>query len=81
MSKLVWQKLTQHNRKGFGLRWHDRHGRFNALRRLGVRGRALGVAGSRRGAWVMARHIVVNQALKTATLHRYGFILPWVLAG
>ena len=31
-------------RKCFWLRWHDRHGRFNALRRLGVRGRALGVA-------------------------------------
>jgi hypothetical protein len=38
---------------------------------LGVRGRALGVAGCRRGAWFMARHIVVNQALKTANLNRY----------
>ena len=68
-------------RKCFWLRWHDRHGRLNALKRLGVRGRALGVAGCRRGAWPMARHVVVNQALKTATLNRYGFTLPWTLAG
>jgi hypothetical protein len=68
-------------RKCFWLRWHDRHGRRNALARLGVRGRALGVAGCRRGAWFMARHVVVNQALKTATLNRYGLTLPWTLAG
>ncbi|WP_338115068.1 reverse transcriptase domain-containing protein [Thiocapsa imhoffii] len=73
--------VRRHMRKYFWLRWHDRHGRFNALRRLGVRGRALGVAGCRRGAWFMARHIVINQALKTATLNRRGFTLPWTLAG
>jgi len=71
----------RHMRKCFWLRWHDRHGRRNALTRLGVRGRALGVAGSRRGAWPMARHVVVNQALKIATLNRHGFTLPWTLAG
>ena len=68
-------------RKCFWLRWHNRHGRRKALERLGVRGRALGVAGCRRGAWFMARHIVVNQALKTATLNRCGLTLPWTLAG
>jgi len=73
--------VRRHMRKCFWLRWHDRHGRRNALARLGVRGRALGVAGCRRGAWFMARHVVVNQALKTATLNRYGLTLPWTLAG
>ena len=73
--------IRRHMRKCFWLRWHNRHGRRKALERLGVRGRALGVAGSRRGAWFMARHVVVNQALKTATLSRYGLILPWTLAG
>lgn len=73
--------IRRHMRKCFWLRWHNRQGRYNALRRLGVRGRALGVAGCRRGAWFMARHIVVNQALKTATLNRHGFALPWELAG
>lgn len=73
--------IRRHMRKCFWLRWHDRHGRRKALERLGVRGRALGVAGCRRGAWFMARHIVVNQALKTATLNRFGLTLPWTLAG
>ena len=73
--------IRRHMRKCFWLRWHNRHGRRKALERLGVRGRALGVAGCRRGAWFMARHVVVNQALKTATLSHYGLILPWTLAG
>jgi len=73
--------IRRHMRKCFWLRWHNRHGRRKALERLGVRGRALGVAGCRRGAWPMARHVVVNQALKTATLNRCGLTLPWTLAG
>lgn len=73
--------IRRHMRKCFWLRWHNRHGRRKALERLGVRGRALGVAGCRRGAWPMACHVVVNQALKTATLSRYGLTLPWTLAG
>lgn len=73
--------IRRHMRKSFWLRWHNRAGRYNALRRLGIRGRGLQVAGCRRGAWRMATHVVVNQALKTATLNRYGFTLPWELAG
>lgn len=73
--------IRRHMRKCFWLRWHNRRGRRNALRRLGVTGRRLGVAGCRKGAWSMARHVVVNQALKTATLNRYGFTMPWELAG
>jgi RNA-directed DNA polymerase len=73
--------IRRHMRKCFWLRWHNRAGRRNALQRLGVKGRALGVASCRRGAWRMARHVVVQQALKTQTLNRYGFALPWALAG
>lgn len=73
--------IRRHMRKCFWLRWHNRQGRRNALCRLGVSGRRLGVAGCRRGAWPMSRHVVVQQALKTATLNRYGFTLPWELAG
>lgn len=73
--------IRRHMRKCFWQRWHNRLGRRNALRKLGVTGRGLGVAGCRDGAWAMSRHIVVNQALKTATLNRYGFTLPWELAG
>lgn len=72
--------IRRHMRKCFWLRWHSRAGRYNALWRLGVRGRRLNVAGCRRGAWPMATHVVVNEALKTATLKRYGFTLPWELA-
>ena len=28
----------------------------------------------------MAKHWVVNTALKNRTLHRYGFIMPWEVA-
>lgn len=73
--------IRRHMRKCFWLRWHDRHGRYNALYRLGVRGRGLGVASTRLGAWRMARHVVVQQALRTRTLNRFGFTLPWELAG
>jgi RNA-directed DNA polymerase len=72
--------IRRHMRKCFWLRWHNRAGRYQALRRLGVRGRGLNVAGCRRGAWRMAIHVVVNQALKTATFNRFGFGLPWELA-
>lgn len=69
--------IRRHMRKYFWLRWHDRKGRAQALRRLGVRGRGLGVASCRRGAWPMSRHVVVQQALRTAQLSRAGFALPW----
>ena len=84
-----WQKavkelsgwIRRHMRKYFWQRWHNRAGRYNALKRLGIRGRALKVAGARRGAWSMAIHVTVNQALKTSKLNRAGLNLPWELAG
>lgn len=54
--------IRRHMRKCFWLRWHHPRGRFNALRRLGVRGRALGVARSGRGAWALAHHVTLQQA-------------------
>jgi RNA-directed DNA polymerase len=71
--------IRRHMRKCFWLRWHHPRGRFKALKRLGVRGRALGNAYCAKGAWAMARHPTLQQALKNATLQRYGFILPWDL--
>jgi RNA-directed DNA polymerase len=72
--------IRRHMRKYFWQRWHNPQGRRNALRRLGVRGRGVGVAWSRLGAWPMACHVVVQQALKTARLNRAGYGLPWELA-
>jgi hypothetical protein len=73
--------IRRHMRKYFWQRWHNRAGRYNALKRLGITGRALGVAGSRRGAWPMAIHVTINQALKTRKLNHAGLTLPWELAG
>lgn len=72
--------IRRHIRKCFWLRWKTPRGRIRALKRLGVRGRALGNGYCRAGAWRMARHPVMNQALCNRTLHRYGFVLPWTFA-
>jgi RNA-directed DNA polymerase len=72
--------IRRHMRKCFWLRWKTPRGRLNALKRLGVKGRALGQCYSARGAWPMARHPTVQQALNNRTLMRYGFILPWQVA-
>ena len=72
--------IRRHMRKCFWLRWHHPRGRINALRRLGVRGRGLGVGYCALGAWAMARHVVVQQALSNKTLHAHGFIIPWDFA-
>jgi retron-type reverse transcriptase len=72
--------IRRHMRKCFWQRWHHPRGRINALKRLGVKGRVLGMAYSGLGAWAIARHWVMQQALKTKTLNQYGFIIPWELA-
>lgn len=72
--------IRRHIRKCFWLRWKTPRGRLNALRRLGVKGRALGNAYCSAGAWPMARHWVLHQALSNKALERYGFILPWQVA-
>lgn len=69
--------IRRHMRKCFWSRWKTPRGRINALKRLGVKGRALGQGYSARGAWPMARHPSVQQALTNRTLARYGFIVPW----
>ncbi|MEI6072001.1 MAG: RNA-directed DNA polymerase (Reverse transcriptase), partial [Verrucomicrobiae bacterium] len=72
--------IRRHMRKCFWQRWHHPRGRVNALKRMGVKGRVLGMAYSGLGAWAIARHWVMQSALKTKTLHNYGFIIPWDFA-
>jgi RNA-directed DNA polymerase len=72
--------IRRHIRKCYWLRWKTPRGRINALKRLGVRGRALGQGYSRRGAWPMARHPTLQQALKNRVLNRYGLSVPWEVA-
>ena len=73
--------IRRHMRKCFWLRWKTPKGRINALRRLGVNNRALGIAYTGLGAWRVARLHAMHQALKTSTLNRYGLIVPWDFAG
>ncbi len=70
----------RHMRKCFWLRWHNWRGRLNALVRLGIQPSDAASANCSRGAWHMARHAVMNMALKNATLRRHGFLLPSDLA-
>jgi RNA-directed DNA polymerase len=72
--------IRRHMRKCFWLRWKTPRGRLNALKKLGVKGRALGQCYSSRGAWPMARHPTLQQALNNRTLMRHGFIIPWQVA-
>ena len=72
--------VRRHIRKCFWLRWHDRKGRERNLRRLGLTGKALGVATSGRGAWRVAAQPELHQALSNAALKRHGFLFPSMLA-
>lgn len=72
--------IRRHIRKCFWLRWHQWQGRRSALQRLGVRGRRLGLAYNRRGAWRLAASPILNTALNNRTLRCYGFLLPSDLA-
>ena len=72
--------VRRHIRKCFWLRWHDRRGRERRLRRLGLKGTALGVATSSRGAWRVAAQPELHRALSNSVLRRYGFLVPSDLA-
>ena len=72
--------VRRHIRKCFWLRWHGRKGRERNLRRLGIKGSALGVASSRRGAWRVAAQPELQQALSNSVLRRHGFLFPLSLA-
>ncbi|MFH1725803.1 MAG: group II intron reverse transcriptase/maturase [Elusimicrobiota bacterium] len=72
--------IRRHIRKCFWLRWHGVKGRLNALRRMGIRGPALNVARSSRGAWRIAGTPSLQQALSNLRLTHYGFLTPSDLA-
>src|SRR5690625_943848 len=73
--------IRRHIRKCFWLRWHNKKGRLNALKRLGITGKSLKVAGSSRGAWRIARSHVMHHALNNKRLRKTGFLMPSDLAG
>jgi RNA-directed DNA polymerase len=72
--------IRRHIRKCFWLRWHGRKGRERNLRRLGVKGKSLGVATSSRGAWRVANQPELKWGLSNSVLRKYGFLFPSELA-
>lgn len=72
--------IRRHMRKCFWLRWKTPLGRINALKRLGVKGRPLGIGYTGLGAWAVAKCHAMHQALGNAMLNQYGFVLPWDFA-
>ena len=72
--------IRRHIRKCFWLRWHCPRGRLRELRKLGLTGKALGVATSRRGAWGVAKQPELHKALSNAALRQQGILFPSALA-
>ncbi|MCC6972075.1 MAG: group II intron reverse transcriptase/maturase [Phycisphaerales bacterium] len=72
--------IRRHMRKCFWIRWKTPRGRINALKRLGVKGRALGIGYTGLGAWAVAKSRTLHHALNNTTLNNNGFIVPWDFA-
>lgn len=73
--------VRRHIRKCFWLRWHKTAGRYAALQRLGVPShRARKAASCSGGAWSLARHPVMHEALSNACLRRHQLLMPSDLA-
>jgi len=70
----------RHMRKWFWQRWHNRQGRFNRLRRLGLSPKQLRRVSFHMGAWRAARHPGMHQALSNQRLRSYGLYTPNDLA-
>lgn len=74
--KLLSGWTRRHMRKFMWQRWHNPAGRRKALQRLGLRGRILGMASSRLGAWPLSAHAVLQRCLRNARLVAWGFLTP-----
>jgi group II intron reverse transcriptase/maturase len=73
--------IRRHIRKCFWIRWHSAAGRQTALQRLGVPARrARLAAGASSGAWRMARHPSVHEALSSRRLLQHQLFMPSDLA-
>jgi group II intron reverse transcriptase/maturase len=73
--------IRRHIRKCFWIRWHSSRGRLRALRRLNIPPQRVDLAKSSRGAWRMARHPVMQEAINNRLLKRLNFVMPSDLAG
>lgn len=80
MFKRLSSWTRRHIRKCFWQRWHNRRGRLNTLKRLGVGPGLLGRVDFYAGAWRAARHPVMHKALSNARLRQYHLLTPHDLA-
>ena len=87
LTELRWQLreiggwTRRHIRKCFWLRWHNRKGRYNALKRLGANARQLLLASSSRGAWRIASSPTMHVVLNNKRLKRHGLFVADDLLG
>jgi len=73
--------IRRHIRKCFWTRWHNAAGRTAALQRLGLPAdRARQAAYCSRGAWSMAKHPALHQALTNQRLRQHQLLMPSDLA-
>jgi group II intron reverse transcriptase/maturase len=73
--------IRRHIRKCFWIRWHKPDGRYAALQRLGVPPqRARRAAYTTGGAWRMAKHPALHEALSNQRLRRHQLLMPSDLA-
>lgn len=70
----------RHMRKWFWQRWHNRQGRRQALRRLGLPDRQLSRVSCYLGAWPAASQPGMHQALTNRRLRQWGLMTPNDLA-
>lgn len=68
--------VRRHIRKCFWQRWHSASGRVRVLRSLGVPPTRARLGRSTRGAWRIAKHAVMQEALNNRQLRNYGFLMP-----
>ncbi len=87
LTQMPWQLreigcwTRRHIRKCFWLRWHNRKGRYNALKRLGANARQLLLASSSRGAWRIASSPTMHVVLNNKRLRYYGLVVADDLLG
>jgi RNA-directed DNA polymerase len=81
LTQVPWQLrkiggwTRRHIRKCFWLRWHNRKGRYNALKRLGATARQLKLASSSRGAWRIASSPTMHVVMTNKRLKQYGLFV------
>ncbi len=73
--------IRRHIRKCFWIRWHNATGRYAALQRLGVpASRARQASYTSGGAWPLATHPAMHEALNNARLRQHALLMPSDLA-